>query len=305
MIRRDDDDHWLLISQVDHAQVAAEIAAAWGNERIAGLPLPELLVTAIRHHDDGWREWARSPRVDPETGQPRNFTEMPMREATVLWSQSIAVCSGEADTPQKSDETPGRLSPLAGLWVSRHFCWLAAKAIESRQDDIEDCRALQRFLDTQSELQTVLRRQAARDFESRGLELDGLIENGFRCLQFFDGLSLWLCCAQRSEPLDFEIPGGQTARVAEGGCGSGFRNQGNTERRSPPASQAALQAVRLEPQTPSRIVVTPYPLSVAHLELAVEARRIPARRYADDNDLHAALRDAPTVRLNWLLSPSG
>lgn len=271
MIRRDDDGHWLLISQVDHARIAAEIAAVWGNERVATLLLPDQLVPAIRHHDDGWQEWSKSPRIDRETGEPRNFTEMPMREATGLWSKSIAVCSGRADTLRQADDAAGRLSDLGGLWVSRHFCWLAERALESRQDDVEECRALERFLDAQSQLQAELRRQAVRDFEE--CDVGSLIEIGFRYLQFFDGLSLWLCCAERSEPLDFELPDGQT--------------------------------VRLDPQSSSRITVTPYPLSVERLELAVQARRIPIRRFLDDNDLHAALRDAPQIRLEWRLDPAG
>ena len=68
MIRRDDENDWLLISQVDHAHLAAEIAEALGNENMPALPLPDLLIPAIREHDEGWREWEHAPEVDPDPG---------------------------------------------------------------------------------------------------------------------------------------------------------------------------------------------------------------------------------------------
>ena len=58
MIRRDAGDDWLLISQVEHARIAAEIASAWGNDRFAAVPMHDLLVHAVRHHDDAWARYS-------------------------------------------------------------------------------------------------------------------------------------------------------------------------------------------------------------------------------------------------------
>jgi len=115
MIRRTSDDAWLLITQTEHARIAAELAAAWGNDRFPPLPLPEWLLPAIRHHDDGWTLWDSSPQIDPETGQPRDFTEMPMAESTAIWTRSIEICSHAIGRPASGSECLKRL----GNWLEQ------------------------------------------------------------------------------------------------------------------------------------------------------------------------------------------
>lgn len=92
MIRRDIDNGWLLISQIEHARLAYDLALAWGNERTSGLPLVEWLLPAIRGHDDGWFEWEQSPRLKQD-GVPMSFTEMPAGDSVEIWSRSIESCA--------------------------------------------------------------------------------------------------------------------------------------------------------------------------------------------------------------------
>ncbi|MEX2288183.1 MAG: DUF3891 family protein [Planctomycetaceae bacterium] len=248
MIRRDDGNDWLLIPQIEHAHLAADIAARWGNDQVRPFPGSDELVEAIRHHDDGWAEWDAAPRINRANGIPRSFTEMPMCAATEIWTRSIAVC--------------GDISPLNGTWVSKHFCWLAEQARESRIDKPDDLRAIEAFLDAQEQLHQRWK------FASG----DQLIDSGFHGVQFFDRLSLWLCCAPRTEPLDIDCP-----------------NFGR---------------IRFTPLTDHRIVVAPDPFSARGqaLELTVAAKQISARRYADDADLQSALHAAEIRRLTWTLS---
>lgn len=350
MIRREDGESWLLVSQVDHAHLAGEVAAVWGNERVPALPVADLLVPAIRDHDEGWRTWEDAPQVDPASDLPRNFTEMPMPIATRLWSESIEAAArgnvshaeamqrydgwlrseGQPLTPERAtvldvalgfrglfgigelqravgraglpalgrvelrlilselasagivrcarnrlrepamcEMAVGRIgaAPLGGIWVSRHFCWLAEQALPSRGDQPDERDALERFLQEQAERQARWTDDAVRDFA--GEHLDRLLNAGFRYVQFFDRLSLWLCMAERTEPQEIELPSGQP--------------------------------LRFTPQSPTEIAVDPYPLAVSRLELIVPARRIPRRPYADDTDLHAALSTAPVVELHWSL----
>jgi len=345
MIRRDDGNDWLLISQVDHAHLAAEIAEALGNENMPALPLPDLLIPAIREHDEGWREWEHAPEVDPDTGHPRGFTEMPMSVSTKLWAESITAAT--RGTPSQAeaikryqkflaeknesldghratvletlidfrasfrrDEVKRRVeqaallqepfdsyfdeliqadivrlagrdfvgdyfvldlpqlgtSPLAGIWVSRHFCYLAEKARESRGDNADDVAAIERFLKQQAALQREWTDDSVRDFA--GDELQRLIETGFRYVQFFDRISLWLCCAERIEAVEMKLPGGDT--------------------------------FRLTPREAGSIAIEPYPLNVASLELTVDIRRIPSNCY-DHDGLRQALDTAAIERLQWML----
>ena len=56
MIRRDatlpdGSPAWVLVSQVDHAHLAGELAEGWRD----GLPAASVLLPTIYRHDDGWR----------------------------------------------------------------------------------------------------------------------------------------------------------------------------------------------------------------------------------------------------------
>lgn len=179
MIRRDAPDAWLLISQVEHARIAAEIAEAWGNDQTPSLPRRDEFVAAVRHHDHGWSEWEAAPTRNPATGRPRDFLEMPMPDATAIWTRSIDACAN--------------LSPWCGLWVSRHFGRLAEQAHQHRADD-GDREAAATFLQQQRGRQTDWRRGLT------GRHTPELEEAGFQWLRFFDLFSLWLCCAERTGP---------------------------------------------------------------------------------------------------------
>ncbi len=353
MIRRNDGNDWLIISQVDHAHLAAEIATVWGNDVVPALPLPELLVPAIQDHDDGWREWEKTPQIDPETGWPRDFTEMPMAVSTGIWTKSIELCSrggssmsvareafrrfldarnlrmtdqcrivldivlaqqipfqvedifqilremGEdqfvsrstvyrtvilfiflldagvirhlehhaiKDAYEVSDPIP-QPSSLEGIWVSRHFCWLAEKALANRKEKELDQEAIVLFLQEQSDLQEEWRKRLAEQFNAE--RIDSLSDIGFRYLQFFDRISLWLCCAPRTEPFDTLTPAEEQLRFVW--CVSG------------------------------KMLVEPYPLQVDSLKLSVSTRRVSATTYASDFEFHDALANAPEETLDWVI----
>ena len=92
MIRRDGNDRWLLISQVEHARLALDLARTWGNAEVPGLPLLDWLLPAIRDHDDGWLEWEQSP-TRHDDGRPTSFTEMSAGDSVEIWSRSIQICA--------------------------------------------------------------------------------------------------------------------------------------------------------------------------------------------------------------------
>ncbi|QDT48621.1 hypothetical protein Pan258_26630 [Symmachiella dynata] len=250
MIRREQGADWLIVSQVDHARLAAELAQAWRHNVASSWGISELLFLAVLKHDDGWRAWETGLEIDPDNGIPRDFTEMPMEVAAGIWTSSIETCAAE--------------HPLVGIWVSRHFCYLAQYALSNRADNAADVTAARRFLAEQEQLQQQLQSVALRDVTAR--EFETLSELGFRFLRLFDGLSLWLCCAERSEPYDIQSDG---------------------------------QSARFMPYADGQIVIDPYVLTKHPLRLAVPAQRIAARAYADNKDLRAAVEASPVEELSW------
>jgi hypothetical protein len=162
--------------------------------------------------------------------------------------------------------------PLAGIAVSRHFCHLADQVLSSGRADADDRESIDQFLREQSSVQTDLE-TAARSTKSvagPNGDIEKSFDLGFRAVRFFDLVSLWLCCAERHQPEPLVAPMGE--------------------------------AVKLIPRNPAHIEIEPYPLCVDALRLETPARRLAARRYVTDADLHAALRAAPVEVLAWTIS---
>ncbi len=89
MIRRDDippDDppRWLLISQIEHARVSAELARYWGRAPLKAVEPSEIVLPTILRHDDGWQAWESRPAVNGD-GAPTSFTEMPPGDGNEIW----------------------------------------------------------------------------------------------------------------------------------------------------------------------------------------------------------------------------
>lgn len=259
MIRRDwNPDRqpaaWLLISQVVHAQLAARLAEYWVSPALAPAEARDELLAAIAHHDDGWHAWEEHPAVDPRSGRPRNFTEMPLDQGLTIWQASIARCA--------------TIGPLAAYAVSGHFAALLERFDHWRSAGADEQTAGQEFLDQQ--------RQLRAEWLAQWLgEDDGRTEDDARralgWLQFFDALSLWLCCAERHDPETFELPGGDT--------------------------------IAFSPLSPQRIVVQPWPWLPRRLLLEAAAQSVPRSHYADADALSAAPHEPYTLR--WqLLGPA-
>lgn len=256
MIRRHRGHNWLLIPQHEHARLAGEVATAWGNAATPPLPLAEPLLAAIFQHDQGWIEWERNPTVDPATGIPREFTEMPLPVSAAIWEKSIARCAGD--------------SAWGGLWVSRHFCWLGQRGRDAHLDHEEEVADMDRFLATQQELQEGWRQMLRGSYREQ--ELAHHEEFGFRALQFFDALSLWLCCTEQPDPKELPFPTGQTYRLAVGEEG--------------------------------RISLSPGPLRNSPLTLQGTGLRIPAQELPSDAEYRQVLATALPEKLEWTILDS-
>jgi hypothetical protein len=279
MIRREDQGDWLLIDQQEHAHLAAEIAAVWCADASTQPDVPQWardqIALAVARHDDGWLPWDRAPRIDPATGAPRDFMEMRMVASTEIWSRSIEECATH---------------PLTAYAISRHFCYLAEQVRDGGRSDPDDLEAVDHFLERQAAVEASLSEAAST--ANQGEAFERWREMGFRTVQFFDRLSLWLCCAERSEAQTLISPAGQAVNLIP-----------KPARRDRAGSEQAVD--RREAFRPGARVmgigIEPYPLCVESLDLRVDARSIAARRYADDADLNAALEDATIVELVWAI----
>jgi hypothetical protein len=109
MLVRDAGDAWQLVLQTDHAELAGQLAAAWGGP---GFVRPEPLESFVRaacRHDDGWAVWERQPRIDAD-GTPQSFFAVPAPIHLAFYRAGVEVVCDE--------------DPYAGLLVSMHMSGL-------------------------------------------------------------------------------------------------------------------------------------------------------------------------------------
>ena len=182
---------WLLISQVQHARLAGDLARQWPfwSDSLHASLRAELL-SAIYHHDDGWSEWERQPKLRPADGAPLNFLEMPLQDSLDIWGQSIrqSVCLG----------------PLAAYVVAGHFLHLLDQSTAAHQP--EACawsagfRQQQDSWLTQWQTQDVARHPPA------------VAREALSWLQRLDALSLWFCCDGTPMTHEVTLPDGNTVR---------------------------------------------------------------------------------------------
>lgn len=79
-----------MVTQADHAWLAGELLSLWRADGVPENPRRADLVFAAREHDNGWRETDSAPLLDPETGRPFHFTNLPDGPRIELWRRGIA-----------------------------------------------------------------------------------------------------------------------------------------------------------------------------------------------------------------------
>jgi hypothetical protein len=92
MIVRPGDGVLHLVTQPDHAALAARLMAEWPP--LAGASRRADILTAIEHHDRGWGESDAAPTVDAATGRIRDFIGAPIAIRQGVWPVSVRLLAG-------------------------------------------------------------------------------------------------------------------------------------------------------------------------------------------------------------------
>jgi hypothetical protein len=270
MIRREKGDEFVLITQHDHALLAAKLARHVGNAQFVPPSPFDSVVMAIGQHDCGWPIHDDHPTIN-SSGQPRHVFESDCDIALKVWPASVDRVAAQ--------------DPYAGLLVSLHSMALATYAVAHQGDELSEKSRLElfrfnRFLHLQIEKQEAIRISLAMrtDMPLRGglanpgrANDEDLLLYNFHLLQFLDQLSLNLC-------FDRMVFG--TAR--------------------PVLPKPGIEPVeiRIDRERENVMRVDPWPFDVERIDLQITARRIPARVYANDADLDRVYHATPEEKLN-------
>ena len=205
MIRREQNDGWILITQDDHAKLSGQVIAHWGNNEFAKPePFDEVLF-ALREHDAGWKEWDSLPKINPEAGYPANFMEMSSQYQCEIWSRCY-----------KSHSTT---HPYASSLIALHFSKFNKSNLRKDPDN-ELAKSLQNDM---------MRFVAEKlDIDASNVSVEKVpdeVRTNLKLLQIGDIISLTLCHGWRSieiTEVPFDYNGSEATLKMESGDGFNY-----------------------------------------------------------------------------------
>jgi hypothetical protein len=96
ILRELDGDSVLCIGQPAHAWLSGQLAAAWGNGLFREPRPREEVCLAAAQHDLGMAAWDADPELNPDTGWPMSFLEMPVETHLRLWTAAPALALAQS-----------------------------------------------------------------------------------------------------------------------------------------------------------------------------------------------------------------
>jgi hypothetical protein len=192
MLVRINGDGALLVAQPAHAWLSGQLARAWGNRTFGAVEPFEEVCAGAALHDIGWVLWEMSPSLNPRTGLPHSFVELPVRDRAAIWGQAsrLALSFGR----------------YAALLVSLHGTGLYESfGIGPNATELEagDYAAMvEREYAFQDELLASLR----ADPDCAAHATPDAVQRNRRLVAAWDGLSLAICEGAAEERLFRAVP---------------------------------------------------------------------------------------------------
>ena len=269
-----------LITQNDHADMAGQFAAYWGNNKFARLNPYQSMVLAAEAHDNGWWDWDIHPSVD-EQGIPITFTRTPRERRSYFYGKGI-------DNVVERDL-------YAGLIVSMHGVGLPLQryrtmpSMANRQDEYS-----LKFIAEREPTHKVMMEKVGRMEQYAGANTQDYIWFNYRMMQVFDRLSLFFCA-------NFDIES-----VAENGAHSpeGKAYYGPSIKPTPIRFGEEDGELRFRVLSKTKAQVDPFPFSHSPLKVGVRGRLIPRKVYKSQEEFRAVYGQTPRELFEFTLVPA-
>jgi hypothetical protein len=255
MLRLQTQTGWHLITHPDHAHLAGQFAAAWGNALFAPPEPRAHVLRGIFAHDDGWAGRDALPTLTRE-GKPAAFsTELVGKYSAFEEIDLQAYLAVRREAVQRMAQQDA----YAAILISMHTHNLLTDRADRSTIRPEDLLWLDAFLVEQSTLQRALREQLVTEaaLPAESLTPEAFTQQ-FRLLQACDNLSL-LSCVDYAAPADLLWP-------------LALRDGTATE----------VQVTRTAERT---FRLSPYPLAGPEMTFPLRARFLPTLHFASNEDL--------------------
>jgi hypothetical protein len=272
MLRMESETGWWLITHSDHAHLAGDFAAAWGNAKFRSPEPRARVLKGIACHDDGWVTRDAHPSIT-RLGKPSAFStelvgkysafeEIDLEEYLAVRDRAVRIIADE--------------DPYAGLLISKHTYNLLTAHADRSTIAPDGLKLLDAFLERQREYQSELHAKIAQDRALSEVEsTEQTIEEHFRLLQACDNLSL-LTCVAFSSPAHLLHP--------------------------LPLNDGGTAEVKVLPIGPRHFRLEPWPFGESELNFVFPARHVSGKLFNDRQSLEAAFNAAPVEQLTVTLS---
>ncbi len=272
MLRAESAMGWSLITHPDHARLAGEFAAAWGNAEFRKPEPCERVLRGISRHDDGWGARDAHPSITREgkpsafstelVGKYSAFEEIDLEEYLAVRERAVCIIADE--------------DPHAGLLISMHTYNLLTAHTDRSTIAPLGLKMPDSFLDRQREYHGELHEAIAADASVTALEkAERTILEHFRLLQACDNLSLLTCVA-------FSLPAHLLHAL--------------------PLNDGGAAGVKVMPVGPRHFCLTPWPFTETELTFHFPAQHVVGQTFASSSELEAAFQAAQEETLTVTLS---
>ena len=257
--------------QEDHAELAAQFAAHWGNAQFSQLRPYKTMIFATTYHDSGYREFEGNPPINIEKGRPYAHREnIPSFEAIELKAYAKNV-----DWLCSHDLYAGLIVSMhrTGLWHNRYNVFTKpAGNVRERSQAVQNAK---KELEAKQE-------QYKRNLADGNPAFEAELWHNYRTLQIFDLLSLYFCCDGYASEKEFKEYTIAPIPIA-------YDSNEETE-------------LKITPNGPGSVKMSPYPFDESPLKFSVRARLMtPAKGQSAEAGLEA-YQKAPRQLLTFEVS---
>ncbi|BAY10277.1 DUF3891 family protein [Calothrix sp. NIES-2098] len=181
----------ICITQPHHAWLSGQLARAWGNEKFGEFVPKEEVCLAAEQHDIGWLRWEQQPTLNPQTGYPYKFTELPTEVHIDIWSgaKQLAFPLGRYVT----------------LLVSLHGTGLYER-FTSWQNSHKSAQIVRNFLNNEYAFQKQIIDLLKKDEYYAPYATVEVIERNKKLVATWDALSIILCVGKVGEQHIIQVP---------------------------------------------------------------------------------------------------
>ncbi|MFZ0369728.1 MAG: DUF3891 family protein [Halobacillus sp.] len=177
MIVNEQEHHFLMIEQHEHAKISGQIVRNWKKDFLLRSKLREEADWAVSQHDRAWIPLDKDPIWNEEKNRPYSFIDYPLTEKLEAYQRGIEEAADQ--------------SLYAGMLCSMHY-----QSFFSEDSEDPEIRS---FLEDEKDRQKNLYQAMKRDIPKDIYQLH------FQRLQFCDDLSLYICMQESGISKDEEV----------------------------------------------------------------------------------------------------